>query len=211
MSFGIRGVLKLGRSGPVKKKRILDQKKDQQEKRKAAAARASTSGERKGKKKAKVVEVKRKKEKAPVEKVSCPAFLNADGKREFGRVIKELGKLKHGKISAVTRLDRGALAAYCQAYADLVDAARHLKEEGATTIIRDKPKGKKKEGAIKYIQQSPWVSIKNKALIALKGLAAELGLTPASRVRNNLKLEDAGAKEKEKSKEMARILRLPSG
>ena len=50
---------------------------------------------------------------------SCPACLGDEARKEWQRLAKELGEL-----GLLTRLDRGLLAAYCQAHALWVEARR---------------------------------------------------------------------------------------
>jgi P27 family predicted phage terminase small subunit len=72
----------------------------------------------------------------------------------------------------LTLADRGALAAYCQAWARWVEAEEKLK---TTPILIRSPSG--------YAQQSPWLSIANKQLELMGRYMSELGLTPVARER----------------------------
>lgn len=92
---------------------------------------------------------------------SCPEWLKDEGRREWNRLVKELTDL-----GMLTQLERGAMAAYCQAWAEF----RCAVEEGSFTT-RD---------------------IAAKRLIRL---AAELGLTPASRSRVQVQKKERNAKE----------------
>lgn len=96
---------------------------------------------------------------------SCPSHLNADAKREWKRITKELEKM-----NLVSEFDRSALAAYCQAYGTWVEAERGIKQDGMISIT---PNG--------LPVQSAWVQIKNKALEQLHKYSTEFGFTPASR------------------------------
>lgn len=75
-------------------------------------------------------------------------------------------------MGVLTVADRGALAAYCQAWGRWVEAEEKL---AATPLLLKAPSG--------YVQQSPWLSIANKQLELMGRYMAELGLTPASRTR----------------------------
>jgi len=96
---------------------------------------------------------------------SCPSHLNADAKREWKRITKELAKM-----NLVTEFDRSALAAYCLAYGTWVEAERGIKKDGMIAVT---PNG--------LLQQSAWLQIRNKALEQLHKYAVEFGFTPASR------------------------------
>ena len=103
----------------------------------------------------------------PASQPSCPAHLSPSGKAEWKRLAQSLNR-----IGLLSQIDRGALAAYCQAYGRWVEAERKLKE---TPVLLKTPAG--------YVQQSPWLSIANKQLELMARYMAELGLTPTSRSR----------------------------
>lgn len=109
-----------------------------------------------------------KKEPKPASVVPrCPAHLPAVGKAEWRRITKELRVL-----GLLSRIDRAALVAYCQAWADYINAVENIETQGAV-IISDKG----------GMYQNPWVGIKNNALNRLVKIAAEFGMTPSSRSR----------------------------
>lgn len=96
---------------------------------------------------------------------SCPSHLNADAKREWKRITKELEKM-----NLVSEFDRSALAAYCQAYGTWVEAERGIKQDGMISVT---PNG--------LMVQSAWLQIRNKSLEQMHKYAVEFGFTPASR------------------------------
>jgi P27 family predicted phage terminase small subunit len=96
-----------------------------------------------------------------------PPHLNDLAKKEWRRIAPEL--LKHGLL---TKLDRAALAAYCQSWALWVEAEEKLKTEG---LMVKMPSG--------YEQQSIWLSISKTALTQMRAFASEFGLSPATRTR----------------------------
>lgn len=96
---------------------------------------------------------------------ACPEWMPAEGKREWRRIVKELEAM-----GILHKCDRSALVAYAEAWAHFVAAAKTLAEEGLLVTL---PSGIK--------QQNPAVAIKNKASERLEKLAAQFGLTPASR------------------------------
>src|SRR5690606_26210093 len=55
----------------------------------------------------------------------CPAHLDAEAKREWRRMVKELEPL-----GLLTKIDRAALAAYCQAWSRWVQAEEMIRKTG---------------------------------------------------------------------------------
>ena len=97
----------------------------------------------------------------------CPSELGPVARREWDRLVGELGKLK-----LVTNLDRAALAAYCGAYALWSEATEAIQKYG--TMVKS-PSG--------YPIQSPYVAIANRQAELMMRISAEFGFTPASRSR----------------------------
>ena len=97
----------------------------------------------------------------------CPPELGPVARREWDRLVGELGKLK-----LVTNLDRAALAAYCGAYALWSEATEAIQKYG--TMVKS-PSG--------YPIQSPYVAIANRQAELMMRISAEFGFTPASRSR----------------------------
>lgn len=75
----------------------------------------------------------------------------------------------HGLL---TEVDRGALAAYCQAYGRWVKAEREVTKHGMTDWT-----------AHGTLTVSPYVRIARQAMDDLRRLCIEFGLTPSSRSR----------------------------
>lgn len=98
---------------------------------------------------------------------TCPAHLTAPAKAEWKRLAQDLHT-----VGLLTRVDRGALAAYCQSWGRWVEAERKLQE---TPPLFKTPAG--------YVQISPWLTIANKERELMARYMAELGLTPSSRSR----------------------------
>jgi P27 family predicted phage terminase small subunit len=98
---------------------------------------------------------------------TCPGALGPAARKEWQRLAKELGSL--GLLSG---LDRGALAAYCQAHALWQEAVQALERYG--TMVKS-PNG--------YPMQSPYVAVLNKQVDIMVRIAAEFGMTPSSRTR----------------------------
>ena len=97
----------------------------------------------------------------------CPNHLTGRGKQEWKRTAPLLAKL-----GLLTRLDRAALAAYCQSYATWAKASCKVKKQGE--LIKTK-KG--------FLQQNPWIWIANRALDQMNKYISEFGLSPAARSR----------------------------
>ena len=103
----------------------------------------------------------------PQPPVTCPQppeFLSDIAKREWDRVCPRLAE-----VGLMTDIDVAVLAAYCGAYADLVDATR--KQRGRTTVRL--PSGIRRP--------SPFVSMIRTARADMVRYAAELGMSPAAR------------------------------
>jgi P27 family predicted phage terminase small subunit len=98
---------------------------------------------------------------------ACPACLGEEARKEWKRLARELGDL-----GLLTRIDRGMLAAYCQAHALWVEAVSSIVRYG--TMVKS-PNG--------YPMQSPYVAVANKQVDIMVRIASELGMTPSSRTR----------------------------
>lgn len=97
----------------------------------------------------------------------CPGHLEGEARTEWFRLVLPLHD-----CGVLTTVDRGALAAYCQAWSRWIEAEEKLK---TTPILMKTPSG--------YIQQNPWLGIANKQMELMGRYMAELGITPASRSR----------------------------
>jgi P27 family predicted phage terminase small subunit len=98
---------------------------------------------------------------------ACPSCLGEEARKEWKRLAKELAAL-----GLLTRIDRGQLAAYCQAHALWVEAVQAISRYG--TMVKS-PNG--------YPMQSPYVAVANKQVDIMTRIAAEFGMTPSSRTR----------------------------
>jgi P27 family predicted phage terminase small subunit len=97
----------------------------------------------------------------------CPVELSPLARREWDRLVQELGKLR-----LLTQLDRAALAAYCGAYALWAEATEAVQKFG---MMVKSPSG--------YPMQSPYLSVANRQTEIMMRIASESGFTPASRGR----------------------------
>ena len=97
----------------------------------------------------------------------CPAHLGAEAKREWKRASRELAE-----YGLLTRIDRAALALYCEAWGRWVDAEQSLRKYG---VMIKAPSG--------FPMQSPYLAIANKAMEQIRALLTEFGMSPSSRAR----------------------------
>jgi len=121
------------------------------------------------------------KRRVPVERVKptpgapCPAQLSAAAKREWKRVTPELRRL-----GLLAQIDRAALAAYCEAWADFEWAIREARGGRRITTAGN---------GTRILH--PAMIIKRQAMDKIRQFAAEFGFTPAARAR----IEIVGAEE----------------
>jgi P27 family predicted phage terminase small subunit len=97
----------------------------------------------------------------------CPTWLDAEAKREWRRVAPVLGKL-----GVLTTIDRGMLAAYCQAWSDYKATVQAVRKDGKTFVTG--------QG---YVAKNPMVTIMNEAFDRMNKSAQGFGLTPSARTR----------------------------
>ena len=98
---------------------------------------------------------------------SAPDFLTADARREWKRLVPLLRA--RGLLELV---DRAALACYCSAWGDIVDASRVIAEQGSTC---SSPRGQ--------LVSHPDLRRLEKARQTLRQFASEFGLSPSARTR----------------------------
>ena len=97
----------------------------------------------------------------------CPEHLGPEAKREWRRLAPQLARM-----GLLTRIDRAALALFCQAWARWVEAEEALKRYG---VMVKSPNG--------FPMQSPYLAVANKAMEQMRALLAEFGMSPSSRTR----------------------------
>ncbi len=102
---------------------------------------------------------------------TCPHWLEEAAKVEWMRVAPELNRL-----GLLTRVDRAALAAYCQSYARWQEAETILSSEGITCEYTNK------NGSTNTTLR-PEVLVAKQYLQFLRAFCSEFGLTPSSRAR----------------------------
>ena len=114
----------------------------------------------------------------------CPEWLPQRAKDIWADVLPKAVTL------SLTVLDVHALAAFCQSCARWQEAEEDVAANGATYIVREPLKRGEKVGAIKRIVKRPQVTIAKEQNQIMKGWASELGFTPASRTRIQVKPVD---------------------
>jgi P27 family predicted phage terminase small subunit len=119
----------------------------------------------------------------PTSVPSCPAWLDASAKREWSRITKLLVEL-----DLLAQVDRAALAAYCQACAELEFATTTLRDEGRiideALIAHRKEKGARIAEVVGHKKKlHPAVKLQRDAFARVKAFITEFGLTPSSRAR----------------------------
>lgn len=114
--------------------------------------------------------------RVPVEIPDCPAHLSPEAKKEWKRISVELEKL-----GLIAKIDRAALAIYCQAFGRWVYAEKKLKELGDEGLTYTMASG--------YQQIGVWVQISNRAVEIIHKFLSEFGMTPSARSRVNVTLQ----------------------
>lgn len=105
-----------------------------------------------------------------------PPELTGEAADEWERLAPELDA---AGLLAVT--DRGILAAYCLAVADLLAARDAINREGR--FVREPVQTSKGDTLGERVREHPAVKLLDRASARVQRLGAELGLTPASRAR----------------------------
>ena len=110
--------------------------------------------------------------KPPVSRPSPPRWLSKYARSEWRYITPKLDA-----VGLLTKIDRGELAAYCEAFGKFREATEALQREGNEMVVQTHNGN--------YVQ-SPWVSIQNKAAEAMHKYAQQFGMTPSSRTRINV-------------------------
>lgn len=108
---------------------------------------------------------------APAAIPDCPECLEGTAREEWHRLARQMFEL-----GTLTLLDRSVLMGYCLAYARLIEAQKKVAELGQ--VIKS-PNG--------YPVKNPYLSNVHEEMRQMRAYAAELGLTPSSRSRVNVK------------------------
>ena len=98
---------------------------------------------------------------------SCPSFLDREAKAEWRRttlLLKTMGLL--------TKVDRGAMAAYCEAWSEFVALSAQVRKSGHVSVTDNGNE-----------VQHPLVGAKNKASERMLKVACQFGMTPSARTK----------------------------
>jgi len=98
----------------------------------------------------------------------CPDFLDEEARAEWYRTAAVLKEMR-----LLSRADRSALAAYCTAYSRWVQAEDQVKKHGSVVLSPNK----------KFPMKSPYLTVADQAMEAMRKFMVEFGLTPSSRSR----------------------------
>ena len=104
----------------------------------------------------------------------CPPHLEADAKEKWNDICEKLNR-----CGILTEIDIDLLERYCQTHQRYVDALRGEKKHGSFTTAESG-----------YMAVSPFNTIINQSLGQLNRMAAEMGMTPSSRSRIQVKKKD---------------------
>jgi P27 family predicted phage terminase small subunit len=103
---------------------------------------------------------------------SCPAWLRPEVKGIWRRTVTVLREMH-----ILTRVDRDALAAYCQTYVRWKAAEQFLEVHGDVYPVRDD------KGNVRCMRPYPQVRIAMDMLQVLRSYQQEFGMTPSARTR----------------------------
>lgn len=136
----------------------------------------------------------------PAKVPSCPPHLDDDAKREWGRVVNVLKK-----IGLVTELDRGILAAYCEAYSRWVQATIKIREMG---MIFVEGRQVDKEGKVikpGIPKANPYIKIARDAYDQMVKTGSLFGMSPSSRA--SLSIQNQAASQATDKTELFRLMK----
>jgi P27 family predicted phage terminase small subunit len=105
--------------------------------------------------------------KPKIEAPSMPKHLTAEARAEWERLAPILVRLH-----LLSKLDRAAFSAYCQAWARHVEAEEQIAKASALAFTHNG-----------YPIVNPWATISKQAVEQMAKFLGEFGLTPASRSR----------------------------
>ena len=97
----------------------------------------------------------------------CPSHLSKEAQKEWRRIVPELAA-----VGLITRMDRAALAMFCEAWGRWLEAEVALRKFG---VMVKSPSG--------FPMQSPYLAVANKAMEQMRALLAEFGMSPSARTR----------------------------
>ena len=110
----------------------------------------------------------------------CPEFLGEEARAEWFRMAKVLSDM-----GLLTLADRAAFTAYCVAYGRWVEAEKLVRKFGM--VVKSPVTG--------FPMKSPYLTVADQSMEAMRKLLVEFGLTPSSRSRIKLPAEGGPADE----------------
>ena len=117
-----------------------------------------------------------------------PSWLDDEARAEWFRTVQVLSDM-----GLMSRADGTALAAYCTIYSRWVHAEAQVRKFG--TIVKSPEKN--------FPMTSPYLTVANQSLEAMRKFLVEFGLTPSSRSRIHLPTEGDAASEFDRFTESA--------
>jgi len=115
-----------------------------------------------------------------------PVWLSATAGEVWEQLLRQLTPL-----GLASEIDANALARYCDALVRFKKAAAFIEKNGEVYTIKDK------DGNVKCVLPWPQVGIYHKLAALLGKIESEFGLTPASRSRISVKLDDEGEEQRD--------------
>ena len=116
-----------------------------------------------------------------------PVKLSAEAKAEWRRVVPVLAK-----IGILATVDRQVLIRYCEAWSEWLELAELIGKSGK--LLRGRDGG--------LVRNPAWL-LRRDVARDLDTLAAQLGVTPTARLRNNIKHELPAPEESDKVTDLA--------
>jgi P27 family predicted phage terminase small subunit len=119
----------------------------------------------------------------------CPTWLVTEAKAEWRRIVPKLDEL-----GMLTKVDRAALATYCEAWATFVYAQREVHTHG---ILITEVETISIDGRVIYCRttKNPAIIVARDAANLVRQFCAEFGLTPSARTRLELPEAEGDAGE----------------
>ena len=105
----------------------------------------------------------------------CPTWLSREAKAEWRRVVPELALLK-----LLAKVDRAALAAYCEAWSLLRRAEGELEKHGLLLLERTEFED---GSVVTKATRNPAAYVMTNAMAQIRAFCGEFGLTPSARSR----------------------------
>lgn len=119
--------------------------------------------------------------------VRCPKWLDAEGRREWRKIVGALQGL-----NLLTNVDVTALAVYCCQVSDHVALTRRIQTETHVEILDDSGEPKQ----VPNPQLEEWREERRKIARVIRGYLTEFGLSPATRAKLALPPKDNKPKDR---------------